>query len=130
MTADDRLTEVFERGLREGVNSLSPVDRELFRIQDFIIEYEINGLSGYFYNRLPDLLEIGMAVEAMRNHGLPELSALASEALALFAEYTEPDPPTTWGEILSRYDPSDQLETLGKRIAAIDNYGLSRSLID
>jgi hypothetical protein len=153
VTADERLTEVFDRGLREGVEALSPADRELFRIQDFILEYEMNGLSGYFYNRLPDLGEISAAVDAMRTHELRELAALLSEAARLFAGYADPDPPTTWGEavtadsdesdsgyadpdppttwceVLRRYDPTDRLSDLESRIGALDNYGLGESSI-
>src|SRR5262245_14198514 len=120
MTLDDRLEGVFDRGLVLGVETLSPMDRELFRIQDFIVEYEMNGLSGYFYNRLPDIGEIAAAVEAMRKH-TPTLAALLNEALQLFAEYTNPDRPATWHEILRRYDPADQLGELQHRIEALDN---------
>ena len=129
MTADDQLAEVFERGLRDGVSSLGPFDHGLFQIQDFIFEYELNGLSGYFYNRLPDLAAIRKAVEAMRDHGLPQLSALVGEALALFAMYTDPDAATVWKEVLNRYDPGDQLEVLDHRIAALDNYGLPNEFV-
>ena len=124
MAAHDRLAEVFDRGLRDGVDALSTADRELFRIQDFIIEYEMGGLSGYFYNRLPDLDGIRAAVAAMRQHGLAELAALLGEAAALFAGYADPDPPTTWGEVRRRYDPVGRLVELDSRIGALDNYGL------
>ncbi len=129
MTADDRLTEVFDRGLRDGPESLSPTARELFSIQDFIIEYEMGGLSSYFYNRLPDLDRILAAVAAMRRHGMPELAALLGEAAELFAGYVEPVPPTTWNEILRRYDPAGRLSELHGPINALENYGLGKSSI-
>jgi hypothetical protein len=120
----DQLAEVFDRALRDGVDALSPADRELFRIQDFVIEYEMGGLSAYFYNRLPDLDGIHSAVAAMRRHGLAELAALLGEAAGLFAGYTDPDPPTTWAEVCRRYDPAGRLDELHSRIGALDNYGL------
>ncbi len=95
MTPDQRLTEVFDRGLHDGVGTLSPTDHELYRIQDFIIEFEIGGLSGYFYNRLADLSRIMAAIEAMRCCGLPAMAALLGEAAGLFAGYVDPDPPAT-----------------------------------
>ena len=125
MTFSERLAEVFDRGLSKGEEALSPSDRELFRIQDFIIEYEMGGLTTYFYNRLPDLDRIHAAVNAMRMHGLSELSVLFREAANLFHGYTDPDPPTTWGEVCQLYDPSGRLEELDVRIGALDNYGLS-----
>lgn len=129
MTPDDRLTDVFDRGLRDGVEFLSPTDREFFRIQDFIIEYEMGGMSSYFYNRLPDRDRILAAVAAMRRHGLPELAALLAEAAELFAGYVEPVSSTTWSEILQEYDPRGRLNELHGPIDALENYGLGESSI-
>lgn len=120
----DQLAEAFDRGLRDGVDALSPAERELFRIQDFVIEYEMGGLSAYFYNRLPDLDGIHAAVAAMRRHGLVELAALLEEATELFAGYTDPEPPTTWVEVCRRYDPGGRLDELHSWIGGLDNYGL------
>src|ERR1700733_2812921 len=106
MAPYERLTAVFDRAMREGLDGLSTTDRELYLIQDFIIESEMNGLSGYFYNRLPDVGLIEKAVEAMRRWGLADLASILSESLELFLGYVEPDPPTTWGEILRQYDPA------------------------
>jgi hypothetical protein len=122
----DQLAEVFDRGLRDGVDTLWPADRELFRIQDFIIDYEMGGLSGYLYNRLPDLPGIEAAVAVMQRHGLMELGSLLSEAAGLFAGYTDPDPPTTWSEICKRYDPVGRLDELDRRIGDLDDYGLEQ----
>ncbi len=120
---DDQFGDVFNRGLADGVETLSPADRELFRIQGFIIEYEMNGLSGYFYNRLPDLDEIFATVEAMRKH-TPALATLLNDAAQLFMKYTDPDPPTTWSNVLRRYDPTDRLSEIHDRIATLKSYGL------
>lgn len=129
MTADDRLTEVFDRGLRDGVETLGPEDRELFRIQDFILEYEMNGLSGYFYNRLPDLAAITATVAAMRKYGLPLLASLLNQAAELFVGYADPDPPTTWSKVLQQFDPTDRLFDLNEQIRAISGYGVNESFI-
>lgn len=129
MIAHDQLAEVFDRGLRDGVDALCLAERELYRIQDFIIEYEIGGLSGYFYNRLPDLAGIHAAAAAMRRHGLTELAALLDEAASLFAGYTDRDPPTTWGEVRRGYDPTGRLDELDRRIGTLDNYGLGTAWI-
>jgi hypothetical protein len=129
VTADNRLTDVFDRGLRDGLESLSPTERELFSIQDFIIEYEMGGLSSYFYNRLPDLKRILAAVAAMRRHSLSELATLLGEAAELFAGYVESAPSKTWNEILREYDPADRLNELHGRIDALEDYGLDKSSI-
>lgn len=124
MVTNDRFAEVFERGLRCCPEKLSVDDRELYRIQDFILEYEMGGLSGFFYNRLPDLDGIQATVAAMRRHGLTELAALVGQAAELFAGYAEPDPPSTWDVVLCRYDPTGRLHELDTLIVALDSYGM------
>ena len=124
MDFNDRLTEVFDRGLREGVDSLSPADRDVFRIQDFIIEYEMNGISGYFYNRLPDVKGIFAAVAAMRECGLAQLADLLEEAATLFANFSDPPVSARWSDLLTRYDPEGALDRIDRRISALRNYGI------
>jgi hypothetical protein len=92
----------------------------LFRIQDFIIEYEMNGISGYFCNRLPDLDGIHAALAAMRNHGLGRLAEPLGEATTIFAKYVDPSSPSTWADVLRQYDPSGKLD----RIRVLRNYGI------
>lgn len=125
MTPDERLAEVFDRAVRNGMSSLSPVERELYLIEDFILEYEMNSLSGYFYNRLPDLQKIDATVASMRRHGLSRLATLVAEATELFRAYKEPDPPTTWNEVLRRFDPAGHLQRIDDAIRELGNYGLT-----
>jgi hypothetical protein len=127
--ASERLAEVFDRGLRDGVDALNAADRELFRIQDFVIEYEMGGLSGYFYNRLPDLDGIRATVASMRQHRLTDVAALLEEAAALFVGYADPDPPVTWGEVCRRCDPSGRLDELDRLVGALNDYGFGGAFI-
>jgi hypothetical protein len=127
MTPSQRLADVFDRGLRDGVESLSAEERDLYLIQDFIIEQEMNGLSGYFYNRLPDLGHISSTVDAMRRHGLAALATYLNEALQLFQGYADPSPARKWSDVLRQYDPDKRLDTLADRISALDDYGLADS---
>lgn len=122
-----RLADVFDQGLSDGIDALTPADRELFRIKDFTVDFEMGGLSSYLYNRLPDLDDIRETVVAMRRHGLVELANLLSEAVGLFANYVDADPPTTWGLVLQRYDPTGRLDELHKNIDRLDNYGMGYS---
>jgi hypothetical protein len=127
MASDDRFAYAFERGHRDGFETLSPVDRDLYCIQDFILEFEMSGLSGFFYNRLPELDDIRATVAAMRKHGIFELASLLNEAADLFAEYTDPEVTTTWCEILRRFDPTNRLAALEQRIMALNDYGIGRA---
>jgi hypothetical protein len=47
----DRLAEVFDRGLRDGIDALPPSDRDLFRFQDFIIEWRCCVSAGHHLDR-------------------------------------------------------------------------------
>ena len=129
MTASERLAEVFARGQSQGIASLTATERDLWLIQDFIQEHDGGGLSGYFYNRLPDLGAIQATVEAMRGQGLTQLAGMLNEARELFREYVDPDAPTTWREVQRRYDPLNQLDVLSDRIYALGDYGLAGSRI-
>ena len=127
MTASERLAEVFVRGQSQGLASLTATERGLWLIQDFIQEHDGGGLSGYFYNRLPDLGTIQATVKAMRRQRLTQLAEMLNEALELFREYVDPDTPTTWRETSRRYDPQNQLDVLSDRIYALGDYGLAGS---
>lgn len=129
MTPDDRLTEVFDRALRNGIDHLSPIDREHYRIQDFILELEMNSLSGYFYNRVSDLDAIHATVQAMHRHGLADLAGLLNEALHLFRNYVDPGEPFTWSQIMAQHDRSNRLRSIAEQIMVLKNYGLGDSNI-
>lgn len=129
MTPAQRLAQAFDRGLSEGVESLSAKERDLYLIQDFIIEQEMNGLSGYFYNRLHNPEQISSAVDAMRRYSLPELAALLNEANELFQGYAESESATTWSDVLHHYDPENRLAIIANKISSLDNYGLEGSAI-
>lgn len=125
MTTWERLTEVFDKGCQHGVDALTPRERELYLIQDFILEFEMNSLSGYFYNRLPDVALIQEAIDSMNRHGFAKLAKILTEGLDLFRNYVDPDPPTTWQVVRQRYDPSNRLDLLEQRINKLKDYGFS-----
>lgn len=123
MTLDERLTDAFDRGLRDGVQSLSPEDQQLYRIQDFILEFEMGGLSGYLYNRLPDFAVIDETVAAMRKFKFLRLSELLEQAASLFRDYRDPDPPTTWRQVQQMYDPDNRLDPIDGEMSLLGKSG-------
>jgi hypothetical protein len=127
MTASERLAEVFARGQSQGLASLTATERDLWLIQDFIFQHDGGGLSGFFYNRLPDLGVIQATVAGMQRQGLTQLAGMLNEALELFREYVDPDTPTTWNAVLRRYDPLNRLDALSDGICALGDYGLPGS---
>jgi hypothetical protein len=129
MSPEDRLTRVFDRAMKKGVKSLSAAEQELYLIQYFILDFEMNDLSGYFYNRLPDLKTIEATITSMKRHDLTKLAQLLSEAMELFRDYKDPDPPIDWKKVLQKFDPKGRLDKISKKIAALGDYGLQDSKI-
>lgn len=125
----ERLAEVFDRGCPDNGKSLSPADRELFVIQDFIIEYEMGGLTTYFFNRVLEYDTILATVAAMRKYNLSELAALLAEAAELFRGYKDDSSLPSWKDILRHYDPGDRISDIDNRIAALKDFGLGGSSI-
>jgi hypothetical protein len=96
----ENLTKIFDEAMIHGVGSLSAEERRIYLIQDFILEWEINGLTGYFYNRLSNRDLIADTIGAMQRHGLSSLADILIDALAIFHDYAEPIEPTTWGFLI------------------------------
>jgi len=94
-------------------------------VRQAILDFEMNGLSGYLYNLLPDIGRIRATADAMRRHDLTALARILGDALRLFESYVIPDPPTTWNAVLRRYDPEKRLDTLSDEIRFLDNYGIA-----
>ena len=122
--SEDQLTAAFEKATAEGPASLTGTDRDYYLIQDFILEYEDGGLSGYFYNHVPELDQITAAVDSMQRHGLTDLAEILGSAVRLFENYQPPDKPVTWRGVLNRCDPDETLPGLDQRIRELSNYGL------
>lgn len=129
MTPCERLTDIFDRGNRDCGESLAPDERELFLIQDFIIEYEMGGLTTYLYSRLPKYDTMLATVAAMRKYNLSELAALLGEAAQLFRGYREDNSLPTWKAVLQHYDPENRIASIHRRIASLNDFGLAESSI-
>lgn len=121
---NDDLASAFDKAMAVGEDNLIGEDREYYLIQDFILQYEIGSLSGYLYNRIPDFDVIWETIDSMREHGLRDLAAILTEAVNVFDGYQEPDPPTTWGNVLEYYDKARALPALAQRICELQDYGL------
>ena len=123
-SANDRLSEVFERACHSGIGVLTADERELYEIQEFILHYELGGVSGYLYNHLVGTDKIRAVISAMRKRKLTRLAALLEEAVELVANYNIQDSPTTWGRILQECDPNRRLASIDTEIEKLDDYGL------
>jgi hypothetical protein len=101
----------------------------MFLIQDFILEFEMNGLTGYFYNRLTTAGRMIDTVSAMRRYHLPELADLLFEAVQLFREFSPEHEADNWAELITKYDPGNRLHAINQQIILLDDYGISKSAI-
>jgi hypothetical protein len=128
--AERRMAGAYERGLRDGFETLSAVDQDLYLIQDFVFEYQLGDLTGYFYNRLQDREGIHRTIDVMRRRGLGELASLLEEAAFLFRNYAESHTQTTWGDVLKQYDPEERLMSVSDRIRRLGNFGLAAMIME
>ncbi len=123
MTIDERLPDAFDRGLTRGIASLSGADRDFYRVQHSIIEFEMGGLSGYLYNQLPDLNAIDQGIAAMRRVGAAPLADPVDQAAELFRRYDEQGGSRTWGEFVKAADPAGRLKGIEASICSLAGYG-------
>ena len=124
MITDQKLFEAFDKGINDGIESLSAEELDRYRIQEFIMDWENGILSGYFYNSLPDKEKIESTIAALHRSGLKEMSALLREAFEMFRHYEDPATPSTWEKELKKYDPEDRLIGFDSKIDALENYGV------
>ncbi len=124
MITENELTEAFDKALIKGPENLDGRDRQLYLIQDFILEWENGAFTGYLYNKIPDWKYINETISAMKTHGLTDLSNIVKEAVDLFQNYEEPYPTTTWSGVLKLYDPSGKLQDLDGKCKNLTNYGI------
>ena len=123
---DDQLTAAFEEATAGGPDHLSVENRDLYLIEDFILEWEDGGLAEVLYDCLPDFGLLKSTVDAMKRHGLTELAAILAQAVEIFGDYREMNPPSPWRAVLERYDPTGKLAELDARIRSLPNYGLAQ----
>ena len=124
MITDEELTDAIDKAMAICPDNLHGRNRELYLIQDFILEWENGSFSGYLYNKIPNFSHIHETISAMNTHGLNELSQILSEVISFFKTYEEPVPATTLEFVLKQYDPSGKLDTLDSLVNTLDNYGI------
>ncbi len=127
MSQIEKLSRIYDRAMSQGVESLTNDDRELYLIQNFLIELEMSGLSGYFYNNVHAPGGISSTIAAMRKYGLSELAQLLSEAFALFGASATPEDAMQWSDILRKCDPTNRIALIEDRMCSLDNYGIESS---
>jgi len=119
----DDIATAFERS-KQGVDTLSEFDRDLYWIGCFVTEYEQGGL---LYNWCDDRETFQAVIAATRRRGLIELSeivvmidAILQPTARLWAE----NQAMTWGDMQKLIDPTDQLGELQRRIDSLSNFGI------
>ncbi len=87
-------------------------------IQDFILEYESGGLSGYLYNRIPDFGRIQATIVSMSRHGLVVEAAVKACKARAWREATDTPAngaPPEAGKVIGikRITPDRQINLAG-----------------
>ena len=124
MSLQEKIEEIFDRGISDDGSSLPPNELPYYQAWRFILEWEMNLLNGYFYNNLPNVDYIKAQAEALQVVGLKDLSLILRKALVLFDGYEDPTETTTWEVALQKFDPDNQLKEFDDQIGSLDNYGI------
>lgn len=119
-----KLKKAFENGANDDGASLPISEISYYLSWKFILDWEMEGLKGYFYNALPDLNSTKDQINALRSINLIDMANILNEAYQLFKAYKKTEEKTTWELVLAQYDPNNKLEDLDNRISALDNYGI------
>ena len=124
---DQVLSAVFDKGLSNGT-AITRVERQLFLIQDFIIETEMGGLSGYLYNRLSHRGRLAATANALELHDVRLLAPIARELQRRFAGHRS-HAGETWDDVCRRHVSDARLAVLEARLDAARSkgYALQRS---
>lgn len=110
---DGILPLLFDVGLKQGLGRFNSAQRAVYLCMDLYIDLDMNGLSAYFYNRLPERYQqIIQTIQALRTVGAVMTATALEQPVALFADYQDPAEPSTWGTVRAQYDPGDRLSEL------------------
>jgi hypothetical protein len=125
---DSVLSAVFDKGLSRGLGTLTRVERQLFLIQDFIIETEMGGLSGYLFNRVASRGRLAATATAMEVHDVRLLAPIVGELQWRFRGYRSRR-GATWDDACGRHLSDARLAVLEAKLdrARDKHYGLGRS---
>jgi hypothetical protein len=125
------LREIFDRGLTKGEEKLSPKDLELFLIWDFVIEYEMGGITGFLYNRVSRPGRIDATARALRKYEVEPLAKVAEELSRRFRSWRNSDDAwgETWDEVRTRHISDARLAQLEDQLtrAGEKGYGIHES---
>jgi hypothetical protein len=116
----DACDSISQRALRQGVTSLSSIERIVLRAYIFDTDQQMGGLTSFFYNTdsSPEVaVETAAALEAI---GAPATAAVFRTAASIICHSVLQQGASTWGERLQRVDPDGQLEKLCWQINELD----------
>lgn len=122
MRVSELLTDVFDRGLREGEKKLSRRDRELFLIWDFVIEFEMGGLSGYLYNRVAKRGRLAATARALTKYEVKPLARIFGELARRFATFSS-DSSETWEDACRAHLSDARMKLLEEQLEAAQEAG-------
>lgn len=107
---------ILQRGMQDGIGSLSAIERTVLRVYVFDCEQQMGGLTTFFYNTdsAPEVAaETALALESI---GASGTAAIFRAAAALICRPTLQRVGNKWGDRLQQLDPDGQLDTLCNQI--------------
>ena len=107
LAACDRISD---QGIRAGIESLSPVERVVFRAYIFDCDEQNGSMSQFFYNTdsSPEIAEdTARSLDAI---GTPKTAAVLRSAAAVVCRADAHTFVGTWGSYLAQVDPARHLD--------------------
>lgn len=106
----DACERISARGVREGIEVLTPIERLVFRAYIFDCEEQNGSLSQFFYNTdsSPEIAE--QTAAALESIGTPKTAALLRSAAAAVCRADARSFVGTWSGYLTYADPGGQLD--------------------
>ena len=112
----DLAQSILERECRDGRDSLSPQEIDIFHVYRFLCEFENGGLSGLLYNLSPEFAELQSLSSVVRRLCRDDLATLLDSVFDV-ASRGPADFHGTWSDWLSVADPEQRIPDLDERIS-------------
>lgn len=110
---------MLQRAATGNALELSERERNAFEVARFLAEFEMGGMSGYFFNTGPAITKATAASNAFAAYGYLDIRAVIHEALAVFARERDHAERRVWSEVLRDVDPNGELDRIEGRLSEL-----------
>jgi hypothetical protein len=107
---------LLQRAATGNALELSERERHALEVARFIAEFELGGVSGYFFNTGAAIEKATAAGDAFAAYGNLDIRAVIREALAVVARERDHGERRVWSDVLRDVDPNGELDGIERRL--------------